>query len=92
LTQRSPHGDRDDDAFEAVAALEDDQDIAPDDEDRSHGKPTKWQDLYVEYMDFSRSLRTYDCLRLKLVNAERLWVLKALSRAEAQANQKTHRG
>jgi hypothetical protein len=84
VTQSSPHGSSDEDDFEAAAALENDRDVTPTAKNQSRGNPTKWQDLYAEYIAFPRRLRIYDRVELKLVNADRLWVLEILGRAEAR--------
>lgn len=57
---------------------------SPSEKGDAEVNPTKWRDTYAEYMAFPHKTRTYDFLHLKLYDAERKSMLKALSRAEAR--------
>jgi len=87
LVNTSPNESRDGHSFEAAGTLKDDDDMVMDNNDHfSEASPTKWHEVYNEYMSFPRPLRIYNLLgfKLKIVNADRLWALKALRRAEAR--------
>jgi hypothetical protein len=84
-------GLEDDDSVGNEAAGEDDDAMADamdnndeNDDQLPQVNPTKWRDTYAEYIAFSHKTRTYDFLHLKLYDAERRSMLKALSRAEAR--------
>ena len=54
-----------------------------EDEDENQ-EPTKWRRMYAEYKAFPRAFNIYDRLELKLYNAARRTILRALSRAESR--------
>ena len=83
LDSPSEKGDADNIATAPTIKAANEDDVENDDQ-LSQVNPTKWRDTYAEYMAFPHKTRTYDFLHLKLYDAERKSMLKALSRAEAR--------